>query len=130
MGGNLEIAEQGPTPTPEDIYWVIYENIRASNYEDIDRYMSTIHSRSPGYQVTKNGIEDIFSDYDLSYRVSNLRVIEQEKNSAKIYFVLTTKRINGPAFRDNRVYGEMTLRKEDGRWKIYNQDINNVEYLD
>lgn len=129
-GGNLEIAEQGPTPTPEDIFWVIYENIRASNYEDIDRYMSTIHSRSPGYQVTKNSIEDIFADYDLSYRVSNLRVLEQDNNSAEIYFVLTTKRINGPAFRDNRVYGEMTLRKEDGRWKIYNQEINNIEYLD
>ncbi len=130
MGGELEIAEQGPTPTPEDIFWVIYENIRASNYEDIDRYMSTIHSRSPGYRVTKNSIEDIFADYDLSYHVSNLRVIEQEKNKATIYFVLTTKHIRGPAFRDNRVYGEMTLRKEDGRWKIYNQEINDVDYLD
>lgn len=129
-GGNLEIPEQGPTPTPEDIFWVIYENIRASNYEDIDRYMSTIHSRSPGYRVTKNSIEEIFSDYDLSYRVSNLRVIEQDGNKATIYFVLTTKRINGPAFRDNRVYGEMALRKEDGRWKIYNQEIENVDYLD
>ena len=129
-GGNLEIAEQGPTPTPEDIFWVIYENIRASNYEDVDRYMSTIHTRSLSYAVTKSSIEEIFRDYDLSYHVSNLRVIEQDGNKATIYFVLTTKRINGPAFRDNRVTGEMTLRKQDGRWKIYNQEINDVDYLD
>ena len=49
---------------------------------------------------------------------------------ATIFFVLTTKKINGPTFRDNRVTGTMYLRKVDGAWKIYDQKISNVEYLD
>ena len=28
-----------------------------------------------------------------------------------------------------RINGEMTLKKENGVWKIYNQKVHNVKYL-
>ena len=67
----------------------------------------------------------------LSYRVSDVYIIEQGRDKAIVHFTLTTKLVSGSiTFRDNQVTGEMTLRKEDGSWKIYDQKIDNVEYLD
>jgi hypothetical protein len=130
--GNSGLLEVEPTDLPEEVTAVIYENIRASNAKDFNGYMATIHSRSPGYNTTKEGIEDVFSDeFTLSYRVSDVYVIEQSSDRATVHFVLTTRLVSGPInFRDNRVTGEMQLRKENGAWKIYNQDVESVDYLD
>jgi len=130
--GNSGVLNPQPTDLPDDVTAVIYENIRASNTKDMDRYMGTIHSRSPVYNSTKKGVEEAFSDqFTLSYRVSDVYIIEQSNDRATVHFVLTTRLVSGPiSFRDNRVTGEMALRKEDGAWKIYNQKVDNVEYLD
>lgn len=121
-----------PTSLPEEVTAVIYENIRASNTKDIEGYMLTIHSRSPVYNATKRGVEQAFSDkYTLSYRISDVYIIEQSSTKAIVHFVLTTRLISGSIdFRDNRVTGEMELRTEDGIWKIYNQEVISVDYLD
>ncbi len=123
---------QEPTDLPDDVTAVIYENIRASNAKDFNRYMATIHAESPGYNTTKETIESAFSDdFTLSYRVSDVYIIEQGRNKAVVHFTLTTKLVSGSiSFRDNQVTGEMTLRKEDSGWKIYDQNVDNVEYLD
>jgi tetratricopeptide (TPR) repeat protein len=130
--GNSDLLAQEPTDLPEDVVAVIYENIRASNAKDFDRYMATIHSRSPAYNATKEGIEMAFSDeYTLSYRVSDVYIVEQSSDRASVHFVLTTRLVSGSImFRDNQVTGEMQLRKEDGVWKIYNQEVESVDYLD
>ena len=130
--GNSDLLAQEPTDLPEDVVAVIYENIRASNAKDFDRYMATIHSRSPAYNATKEGIEMAFSDeYTLSYQVSDVYIIEQSSDRASVHFVLTTRLVGGSImFRDNQVTGEMQLRKEDGVWKIYNQEVESVDYLD
>ena len=130
--GNSGVLEPEPTALPEEITAVIYENIRASNAKDYDGYMATIHSKSPNYSATKEGIKAAFSDeYTLSYRLSDVFVVEQRKNRAVVHFVLTTRLTRGPSgFRDNRVTGEMKLRTEDGAWKIYDQEVIEIEYLD
>jgi hypothetical protein len=130
--GNSSFLEPEPTSPPEEITAVIFENIRASNAKDINGYMATIHSDSPGYNLTKSTIETAFSDqFTLFYKISDVYVIEQSANEAVVHFVLTTRLRSGSVnFRDNRVTGEMTLRKEDGAWRIYNQDVTNLEYLD
>jgi len=130
--GNRGFLEPEPTSPPEEITAVIYENIRASNAKDINGYMATIHSDSPGYNLTKTTIETAFSNqFTLSYKISDVYVIEQSANEAIVHFVLTTRLRSGSVnFRDNKVTGEMTLRKENNAWKIYNQDVKNLEYLD
>jgi hypothetical protein len=130
--GNSGVLEPEPTALPEEITAVIYENIRASNAKDYDGYMATIHSKSPNYRATEEGIQTAFSDeFTLSYRLSDVYVIEQRRNKAVVHFVLTTRLIRGPSgFRDNRVTGEMKLRTEDGAWKIYDQEVIEIDYLD
>jgi hypothetical protein len=108
---------------------VIIENIRASNAESVNHYMATIHSKSPSYQSTKSMTQEAFSLFDLSYKVSGLKIITQTKNEVVVAFTLTTRKIRGPSFRDNRINGEMILREEDGKWKIYEQVVHDVKYL-
>jgi hypothetical protein len=127
---NLSAPSAAPTQSATEITNVMYRNIYASNDEDIDLYMSTIHSESPGYNDTRAMLDTAFGDYDLSYYMTDVEVLKQTSRQAEVAFVLTTKKIRGPAFRDNRVTGTMILRVEDGVWKIYDQEVDNVEYLD
>jgi hypothetical protein len=124
------IIQPDPTPSAEEITNVIYENIRASNNENLAAYMATIHTNSPYYDTTEEMLQTVFGDYDLSYFVSYVEVIELSNREAVVSFVLTTRRIRGGPFSDNRVTGEWTLRPEDGVWKIYDQKVSDVEYLD
>jgi hypothetical protein len=126
QGGQL--AEEA-SPTSESPMAVIYENISASNAEDITRYMATIHSKSPSYQSTKTMTKEAFSLFDLSYKISGLKIIKQNKNEVVVAFTLTTQKIRGPHFRDNQIRGEMILRQEAGKWKIYNQVVHEIKYL-
>ncbi len=117
-------------PANEDLLAPIYTNIRASNAENYELYMATIHSQSPAYSQTSEMLSGIFSQYDLSYEVTGLEVLQASSREARVAFVLTTRKLRGPDFRDNRVSGEMILRPEGGTWKIYNQKVDTVDYLD
>jgi hypothetical protein len=118
------------TPNPADYAAVIYENIRASNAEDMQAYMATIHPDSPAYATTEEMLGQVFETYDLSYRVSGINVVEENSREVQLSFVLVTRKINGPAFRDNQVSGIMILRKDGDAWKIYDQKVENIQYLD
>ncbi len=118
-----------PTPAASEITATIYANIDASNAEDITAYMATIHSHSPVHAQTESMLSPMFAQYDLSFRMTNLDVIEQTEKEARVAFVLVTRKIRGPEFRDNQVTGVMILRPENGAWKIYNQEVDAIEYL-
>jgi hypothetical protein len=119
-----------PTLAPTDYAAIIYENIRASNAEDKQAYMATIHPDSPAYKVTEETLDTIFDNYDLSYRVSNVSVIEENNLEVTLTFTLVTRKIRGQDFRNNQVDGTFILRKDGDMWKIYNQTVDNIKYLD
>jgi hypothetical protein len=119
-----------PTPVDEFYFTAINENIRAANREDVGGYMATIHHQSPLYAQTEELIKTAFQDYDLSYAVSGLSILERSRNEVKVTYILTTRKISGPAFRDNVVEGLMILRQDGEVWKIYNQTVDKIEYLD
>jgi hypothetical protein len=122
--------ESGPTPTSDELFAVIYENIRAANAEDIDAYMQTIHGDSPLYKQTEGDLSKAFATYDLSYTVSDLRVEQRRSGEAKVHFALTSRKISGPTFRDNVVEGVYILRPEDGNWKLFQYEDLEVTYLE
>jgi len=126
IGGLFEAA---PTPTSDELFAVIYRNIQAANAEDVTAYMDTIHSNSPLYDQTENALRMAISTYDLSYSTSNLSVEELSRKEARVHFFLTTRKISGPAFRDNTIEGVFVLRPEDGVWKIYQQETLEVTFL-
>jgi tetratricopeptide (TPR) repeat protein len=127
-GGDGGTAAEAAQPEDDPVA-VIFANIDASNAESVPHYMATIHSNSPSYQSTKEMTKEAFGLFDLSYRISGIKIKKQTSNEAVVAFTLTTQKIRGPNFRDNRITGDMILRKEDGKWKIYNQVVHDVKYL-
>ena len=93
---SLFLAES--TPEASEITAPIYANIDASNAEDITAYMATIHSHSPVYAQTQGMLSPMFTQYDLSFELTNLSVIEQTQKEARVAFVLVTRKISGPHY--------------------------------
>ncbi len=128
--GTLSPGPAQPTPTSDELFQVLYANARAANGEDLATYMTQIHPKSPGRAQTEEGLRQVFANYDLDFRFSNLELQSLTDKEAKIHFVLTTKKISGGEFRDNSVTGVMILRLDEGVWKIYNQQVEDVKYFD
>lgn len=126
-GGSLFDIGQ-PTPTTDELFGVLYKNARATNDENLSAYMATIHPNSPGYQQTETTLQDMFAQYDLQVEFYNLSVVSLSRDEARIHFSLYTRRLRGPAFRNNTVNGIMILRPDDGVWKIYNQTVEDVQF--
>lgn len=118
-----------PNPINNEVTDQIYANIDASNAEDIYAYMAAIHSQSPLYDQTMSMLSPMFSQYDLSFELTHVEVLEQNENEAKVAFVLVTRKLRGPEFQDNQVAGVMIMRPEGGIWKIYNQEVESIDYL-
>jgi hypothetical protein len=130
FGQNPSMLQSGPTPTVEDVRLVIYENQNTANREDLEGYMATIHPRAGGRSLTRNAMQELFVKYDLHYKVEALEVMEVDGKEARVAFALTTRKVNGPAFRDNFIKGVMILHLDDGSWKIYGQEVDEITYLD
>jgi hypothetical protein len=126
--------EATPTPTPHPktaIIGVIRENIAATNAKDVERYMATIHPKASGRAAMRSALKEMFTRGDYSSAVYNVKLLEVSDEEARVSFTLITKQISGPSgFRDNQVDGVWILRKDDGAWKLYDQEVDNVTYLD
>jgi hypothetical protein len=114
---------------PKDPVSVVQENIKAMNDRDLDRAMATIDEQSPSYDQTKQVAKKLFEMYELKYELANVKVIVQTEDEARVGCIQTTKKVSGPGFRDNRIDFVHTLRKVDGRWKIYYSNVNKLDYL-
>lgn len=116
--------------TDGEIISVIYENLRAAQDEDLEAYMATIHEQSPIYASTEQLTSQGFDSYDLTYDLEYVQVIEKSDSEARVDFVQTTRKVNGPAFRDYKITGIYILRKSSEKWKIYLLRTQKIEYLD
>ena len=120
------------TGIPEDevLVSVIEKNIQMCRDENAQGFMETIHEDAPGYSTTKQGLEQMFDAYDLSYELKETNVLDKSKDEARIHFVQVTKKISGPEFRDNQLEGVHTLKRSRGVWKIFNTEVTNITFLD
>jgi ketosteroid isomerase-like protein len=130
FGRSQSQGAASPTDYPGEITSVVYENIAAHNAEDADRYMATLHSGAPNYDITRQTLIDMYRSYDLQHTVTDVELLKVSGDRAEVSFTLTTRKVRGPAFRDNRVVGVFIMRKEDGRWKLYDQRVDDIEYLE
>ncbi len=126
-GGQL-LKPANPTPTSEQLFDVLYRNSRAANEKNIAAYMATIHPKSSAYRQTEELLPQLFSAYNLEFYYYDLKVTSLKTNEAQVHFSLSTRRLSGPAFRNNIVIGTMILRPDEGVWKIYNQKVEDVQY--
>ena len=131
--GDQATTASTPTPVPDHksaIIGVIRENIAAHNAKDIDRYMATIHSDASGRAATRRMLQQSYDMFDLSTQIYNVKILDLSEKEARVSFTLITKKVRGPAFRDNQVDGVMILRPDKGPWKLYSQENDKVTYLD
>lgn len=130
--GDLARSEPGEATAPDAsqaVLAVLRENLTAYNGEDIDRYMRTIHPGSPAYAQTQATLEDMVDLFDLTATWDKAQVDEINAGEARVSFILTTRKLSGPAFRDNTIAGMITLKLDDGQWKIYDQSVDDIQYL-
>lgn len=112
--------------TPEAL---VNANVDFMNQEDFDGVMSTIHPQSPSYEMTEKLVKKIFLVYDLNYKIEKLKVLEKNDNEAKVEFVQITTKLKGPDFKNNKTTGVHTLKMDDGSWKIFSTEVQDLEFL-
>jgi ketosteroid isomerase-like protein len=108
---------------------VITATVAASNAEDIDAYMACIDPSSPLYSSTRTQMTATFEQYDFRVEVTDLGVLDVSAPVAHVQAVLTTTKISGPAYKDNRLTVVFELHEVGGAWKIYGENVTNTEYL-
>lgn len=108
-----------------EIIAVVKENITATEAEDKERVLKTIHKDSPQRKSTINGMDFVFANYDMKFELEQIEVLEVTGDEAKVYYVQTTRTLTGEGFAPTRATGIHHMKKEDGNWKIFR-----TEYLD
>lgn len=119
----------GASQVDPAIMAVLQANLDATNNEDIAAYMACLDPSSPAYATTQTQMTAAFAAYKLHVEMNEESVVDVTATVAHVHVVLTTKKISGPAFTDNRVTAVMELHKVNGAWKIYGQTIQKVESL-
>ncbi len=109
---------------------VVRAQVDALNRQNLNASMDGIHPSSPMFQSTKEFGEVIFKNYKLRFTLQNVALESISADTAKVRFTQMTKKISGPEFRNNRLVGIHTLKKYQGRWKIYDSKTIKIEYLD
>lgn len=108
--------------TEQDVLALINENLEATEKEDKDGVLKTIHSKSPQRNSTLNGMDFVFANYDMEYKLDLAEVLEVYGDTAIVHYIQTTKAIRGQGFAGNTSEGVHLLIKEDNKWKIYRTD--------
>jgi hypothetical protein len=99
----------------------VKDNLKAMEKKDMDGVMATIHPDSPSYGSTKDVLLDLFKKYDLRFTLTGLEIVSATPEEVKVRFMQQTERLSGPEdLQSSRCEVVHTLRKDHGKWKIYN----------
>jgi ketosteroid isomerase-like protein len=91
--------------------------------------MACIDPSSPLYSSTRTQMMTTFEQYDFHVEVTDIEVLDVSAAVAHVQAVLTTTKISGPAYKDNRLTVVFELHEVSGGWKIYGENVTNTEYL-
>lgn len=61
---------------------VVQANLEATQSEDLDKVMATVHTQSPSYLGTKQAMPDLFDNFDLNYKILSLTVVGTDDDYA------------------------------------------------
>lgn len=111
----------------ESIKAVVDKNIQATQGEDLDAMMSTIHTQSPAYLTTKQQMPLIFENFDLRYQIVSYTFIGFNAPYAIARVRQRTTKTSGAAFKNNVMDMIQVFRKERGAWKYWNQMMLDIQ---
>ncbi|MGD8307371.1 MAG: hypothetical protein PVF17_12010 [Ignavibacteria bacterium] len=109
---------------------VIYRNLEATQAEEVDGVLETIHSESPQFKSTKTGMEFVFKNYDMVYELEYLRFLVINSEEVQALYQQSTKATSGVGFANTRSVGIHTLKIDiDGKWKIFSTEVISSQKL-
>ncbi len=124
----LTLSDSIASPA-DKIHQLIKQNLEANQSENIDRVMLTIHPQSPAYQSTRTEVQQVFPQYDLSYKLLEYKFIAVDGEYAYARMKQRTQKRFGPVFKDNEIEALRVFRKDKGQWKIWTQANLQINYL-
>lgn len=123
-------AKEDTVPSDKELIAVLEKNLETMLDGDIEGYMATIHDESPSYETTEQLMKQLTSQYKLDIKVDEMEVMEKSATEAKVSFVQTTIKLEGPEFMNNKTTGYHILKPYKGEWKVYESGQTDIVYLD
>ncbi len=111
---------------------VINDNINALENRDVEAYMATIFQESlfdEVYWETEATIQDLFAKHELHYEIDEVEFLSIDSEEVVVRVTQTTTLVSGEVFNDNTTVNIHTFRKQDGAWKFYITEVEDVYYL-
>jgi hypothetical protein len=103
--GGTQVTEEDKAQAINVVKWNLYY----AQVEDLAGYMRTIHDDSPARADTLSVMQMIFNEFNLSYQIVTYQILSISKDSATTVHTLK--------------------KSEDGKWKIYYSEMEDVQYL-
>ena len=123
-----EITQEGKD-IEKELNSIITNNFKAYELEDIDEVMKTVHSKSPGFEATKQFSSQVFPVYDIKYELLSFKYIVVDGEYALARVKQKTSKISGPEFKDNIIDSIVIFKQEVGFWKLWSQASLTIEYI-
>ncbi len=108
----------------------VIKNMETTQAENTAMMMSTIHTQSPYYLMTKQQMEPLFESYDLKYELISYEFIGVSGEYALARVIFRTSKVSGPAFKDNELDVIQIFKQEDGVWKFWSQASLNLKFIE
>lgn len=113
-----------------EAFGIIKENLEATQAEDVERVLKTIHEDSPQLRSTKEGMAYVFKNYEMAYELEDMQLLSANNDEVKVLFKQTTKAVSGTGFMNSRSIGIHTLkRSKDGKLKIFSSEYIKTEQI-
>lgn len=108
---------------------LVMENLKATEAEDMNTMLETIHTQSPSYAQTEKLSAHLFENYDVKYELQQFQFVGIDGEYAIARYKFSTKRVAGGDFKDNTLDTFHVFRKENGKWKIWSQAALEIDYI-
>ena len=108
---------------------VVLTNFAASEKEDANAVMETLHADSPTIKSTSQVLEGLFSFYDLKYELLSFSFLVQDGDYAVARAKQKTTKIAGDEFKNNVLDSIYIFRQQDAAWKLWQQVVLETEFI-
>jgi S1-C subfamily serine protease len=103
----------------ESIKAVINNAFQAMEGKNLEAYMAEMHKFNPSYREMRKEFKEVFIDYDFDFDILEIEILEKAYEYAEVDVLYTFKNLSNPQDQNlYKVFGEYTLLKENGRYKI------------
>ena len=122
-------SSRGNTEITTELKAVMIENLVATEAEDLEAVMNTMHTQSPNYSPAKELLISLTETYDVEIELLSFSYIGLDDEYALARAKQSTTKVSGPEFRDNVIDTIQILRKENGKWKFWAAAILEISYM-